>query len=148
MSRLPYLLAAVALGAIVAFQPGLNAEVARRLGTSVGAAFVSILIAFGLSAAYLLVTRQTFPVSALASLPPYLWLGGVIGFLFVIGALYVAPVLGAAVLFAAIVLGQMIAAVAADHFGVGGYPVRSIDLMRIGGIVLVVAGVFLFQRAG
>ena len=147
MSRLPYLLAAVALGAIVAFQPGLNAEVARRIGTSVGAAFVSIMISFALSAAYLLVTRQTFPVSALASLPPYLWLGGVIGFLFVIGALYVAPVLGAAVLFAAIVLGQMIAAVAADHFGVGGYPAQGIDLQRIGGIVLVVAGVFLFQRA-
>jgi transporter family-2 protein len=148
LSRIPYLLAAVALGAIVAFQPGLNAEVARRLGTPVGAAFVSIMIAFALSAIYLVVTRQAFPVSALASLPPYLWLGGVIGFLFVIGALYVAPALGAAVLFAAIVLGQMIAAVAADHFGIGGYPVRSIDVARIGGIVLVVAGVFLFERAG
>jgi hypothetical protein len=44
LSRLSYLLAAVALGAIVAFQPGLNAEVARRLGTPVGAAFVSIMI--------------------------------------------------------------------------------------------------------
>jgi uncharacterized membrane protein YdcZ (DUF606 family) len=42
----------------------------------------------------------------------------------------------------------MIASVAADYFGVGGYMARDIDPLRIAGVVLVVAGVFLFQRAG
>jgi transporter family-2 protein len=148
LTRLPYLLLAVALGAMIAIQPGLNSEVSRRLGTPVGAAFLSILISFSLSVVYLVVTRQGFPVAALAGLPWYLWLGGVIGFAFVIGSLFVAPVLGGALLFAAIVLGQMIAALVADYFGVGGYPAREPDPLRIAGVLLVVAGVFLFQRAG
>jgi transporter family-2 protein len=60
----------------------------------------------------------------------------------------VVPVLGGALLFAAIVLGQMIAATVADQFGVAGYPGHSIDVYRILGIALVVAGVFLFHRGG
>jgi len=148
MSRLPHLLIAVSLGAMVALQPGLNADVARRFGTPVGAAFLSISISFTLCAVYVLVTRQGFPLAALPGLPWYLWLGGVIGFVFVVGGLFVAPVLGGALLFAAIVLGQMIAALFADQFGIGAYAARDIDLSRIAGVVLVVAGVFLFQRSG
>ncbi len=148
MTRLPYLMIAVVLGGLIAIQPALNADVARRIGTPVGAAFMSILISFSLSAVYLLVTRQTFPIATLAAVPWYLWFGGVIGFLFVIGALSVAPFLGGALLFASLVLGQMVAAVIADRFGIGGYPVQPISLWRIGGVVLVVAGVFVFQRGG
>ena len=148
MNRLPYLFLAVALGAMIAIQPGLNADVARRLGTPVGAAFLSVLVAFVASAFYMVLSRHSFPLSAVAALPWYLWLGGLIGFAFVAGALFVAPVLGGALLFAAIVLGQMIAAAVADYYGIGGYPAREIDPFRIAGIVLVVAGVFLFQRAG
>jgi transporter family-2 protein len=148
MSRMPHLMIAVALGVMIALQPGLNADVARRLGTPVGAAFLSISISFTLCAAYVLFTRQGFAIAALPSLPWYLWFGGVIGFLFVVGGLFVAPVLGGALLFAAIVLGQMIASVVADYFGVGAYAARELDPLRIAGVVLVVAGVFLFQRAG
>jgi transporter family-2 protein len=148
LTRLPYLLFAVALGAMIAIQPGLNADVARRLGTPVGAAFLSVTVAFVLSAAYMLLSRHAFPLAAVAALPWYLWLGGLMGFVFVIGALFVAPELGGALLFAAIVLGQMIAAALADYYGIGGYPARELDPFRIAGIVLVVAGVFLFQRAG
>ena len=148
MSRLPALLIAVSLGIMIALQPGLNADVARRLGTPVGAAFLSISISFTLCAAYVLATRQGFPIATLPTLPWYLWIGGVIGFVFVVGGLSVAPVLGGALLFAAIVLGQMIAALVADQLGIGGYAAREIDPYRIAGVVLVVAGVFLFQRAG
>lgn len=148
MNRLPYLLVAVALGAMIALQPGLNADVARRLGTPVAAAFLSILVAFLLSAAYIVISRHPLPLGAIATLPWYLWFAGLFGFLFVIGGLFVAPVLGGALLFAAIVLGQMVAATLADHFGVAGYPGHTIDLYRVIGILLVVAGVFLFHRGG
>lgn len=148
VNRLPYLLLAMALGGMIALQPGLNADVARRLGTPIGAAFLSILVAFLLSAAYILISRHPLPLGAIASMPWYLWFAGMFGFLFVIGGLFVAPVLGGALLFAAIVLGQMIAATVADHFGVAGYPGHTIDLYRVIGILFVVAGVFLFHRAG
>lgn len=148
LTRLPALFVAVSLGIMIALQPGLNADVARRLGTPVGAAFLSISTSFTLCAIYILATRQGFPISALPSLPWYLWIGGVIGFVFVVGGISVAPVLGGALLFAAIVLGQMIGALLADQFGIGAYAAREIDVYRIAGVVLVLAGVFLFQRAG
>ncbi len=148
MTRLPALFVAVSLGIMIALQPGLNADVARRFGSPVGAAFLSISISFALCAVYILATRQGFPLAALPSLPWYLWIGGVIGFVFVVGGISVAPVLGGALLFAAIVLGQMIGALLADQFGIGAYAAREIDIQRVAGVALVVAGVFLFQRAG
>ena len=72
MTRLPALFVAVSLGIMIALQPGLNAEVARRFGSPVGAAFLSISTSFALCAIYILATRQGFPISALPSLPWYL----------------------------------------------------------------------------
>ena len=148
MSRLSYLVLAVAIGGMIALQPGLNADVARRIGSPVGAAFLSIMVSFSLAVAYMVVSRQPSPIGALFSLPWYLWLGGAIGFLFVLGTLSVAPALGVALLFAALVLGQLLASTIAGHFGVAGYPVKPIDFTRIAGIALVMGGVALLHHAG
>jgi transporter family-2 protein len=40
----------------------------------------------------------------------------------------------------------MIAALAIDHYGVLGFPLRPLDGWRIAGALLVVAGVFLLAR--
>lgn len=148
MPKLPYILVAVVMGVVVAIQPGLNADVARRLGSPVGAAFLSIAISFAASLAYVVIAREPIGFSGLASLPWYLWLAGIIGFMFVVGGLWLAPVLGAALLFASIVAGQMIGATLADQFGFAGYQAQSLDPWRLAGIGLVLAGVIVFQRSG
>ena len=45
-----------------------------------------------------------------------------------------------------IVAGQMVAALALDHYGWLGFPVRPLDAWRIGGALLVVCGMFLLAR--
>ena len=147
MSKLPYVLTAIALGGVLTMQPGLNAEVARRLANPLAAGLVSICVSFILSLAIVLGSRQSVAWGGLASMPWYLWFGGSIGMIFVIGTLWVAPVLGAALLFAAMVAGQMIAATVADLTGLAGYQSHGFDPWRIAGIVLVLAGVWAFQRA-
>jgi transporter family-2 protein len=147
LSKVPSILVAVLLGAIVAMQPGLNAEVARRLGSPVAAAFLSILIALLLSLIYVVGARETGSLGGVPSLPWYLWLGGLAGFLFVLGTLWVAPRLGASLLFASIVAGQMIGALLADRFGFAGYRPQPFDPWRLAGLGLVIAGVLAFQRA-
>lgn len=146
MFNIPFLLAAIAVGGTIALQPMLNAEVARRVGSPVVAAFLSITVSFLLCSAYILVTRPTIHWASVVSLPWYLWIGGTIGFLFVVASLWLAPVLGAAALFGAIVAGQMIMATLVDWTGLGGYEGHSFDPMRIVAIVLVLAGVVIFQR--
>jgi bacterial/archaeal transporter family-2 protein len=147
LSKILFVLAAVVIGGVVALQPGLNAEVARRLGNPFVAAFLSIFVSLTLSLASVLATRQTFAWNAVTSLPWYLWLGGSIGVIFVAGTLWLAPILGAAALFAAIVAGQMITATLVDWSGFGGYQSQSFDPLRLVAIGLVLAGVLIFQRS-
>jgi len=147
LSKLPYVLTAVVIGGVLTMQPGLNAEVARRLGNPLSAALVSICVSLILSLAIVLGSRQSVSWGALAVMPWHLWLAGSVGVIFVLGTLWIAPVLGAALLFASIVAGQMIMATIADVTGLAGYQSHGFDPWRIAGILLVLAGVWAFQRA-
>ena len=147
MSKWLYILAAIGIGGFLALQPGMNAELARRIGSPFGAGVLSIFVSFSLVVIIFFATRQGFSWSGMASMPAYLWFGGAIGVLFVVGTLWLAPKLGAALLFAAIVAGQMIVATLADFRGLGGFHAESFSLWRVAGIILVIAGVLAFQRA-
>ncbi len=147
MSKLPYVLTAIAIGGVLTIQPGLNAEVARRVGNPLGAGLVSSFVSFIVLLVVVFGSRQNVGWSALSSLPWYLWLAGSIGVCFVVGTLWLAPMLGAALLFASIVAGQMLMATIADLTGLAGYQSHGFDAWRIAGIVLVIAGVWAFQQA-
>ncbi len=146
MPKLPYVLAAVAIGGVLTLQPGLNADVARRLGNPFGAGVISILVSLGVALAIVLGSRQQVAWGSALTMPWYLWLAGSIGLVFVVGTLWLAPILGAALLFVSIVAGQMIMATIADYTGLGGYTSQSLDPWRLAGIALVLAGVWVFQR--
>ncbi len=146
MHKILLVVAAMALGGLVALQPGLNSEVARRLNNPFAASFVSIMVSFALATTFLVVTRQNIAFTGLTTMPWYLWFAGLIGFLFVIAALALAPILGASLLFAAVIAGQMIVATIVDAVGFGGYQAQGFDPWRIVGVVLVLAGVFVFQQ--
>lgn len=148
MQKWPFVLAAVAFGGLIALQPGLNADVARRIGTPFGAAFISTSVAMLCAIGYMAIVRPPLSLAGLAAMPWHLWLAGVIGFAFVVGALWLAPILGGAAMFASLVAGQMVMALIADHFGFGGYREQAVDLWRLGGLGLVVAGVWMFQQSG
>ncbi|MEO8666873.1 MAG: DMT family transporter [Bauldia sp.] len=147
MQKWIYILVAVTIGGTIAIQPGLNAELARRVGSPFGAGVLSVFVSFVLVSAVFLATRSTFSVSGVASMPLYLWLGGSFGVLFVVGTLWLAPALGAGLLFAAIVSGQMIVAFLIDLRGLGGIEAAALNPWRVVGVILVIAGVIAFQRA-
>ena len=147
MSKLPYIVTAVAIGGVLTIQPGLNADVARRLANPLGAGLVSTFVSFVLVCAIVFGTRRNVAWSELPSLPWYLWFGGSIGVMFVVGTLWLAPTLGAALLFTSIIAGQMLMATVADVTGLAGYQSHGFDPWRIAGVVLVLAGVWAFQRA-
>jgi transporter family-2 protein len=58
----------------------------------------------------------------------------------------VGPVIGGATFLALLIAGQMAAALVIDHYGVIGFPVRTVDVWRVAGAILVIAGVFLLAR--
>jgi transporter family-2 protein len=73
-------------------------------------------------------------------------MGGLLGRVYIVAAIVLAPRLGAATLVAALVAGQMVASLPIDHFGWVGFAVHPVSPLRILGAVLVGGGVVLVQR--
>ena len=142
-----YLAAAVALGIVVALQPLLNAVLARATGSPITAATISILVAFlGSLVLFALGDRGDTSRAALASVPWWAFLAGLIGTAFVAGGVIIAPVTGALLFFLCIIGGQLLGAALADHFGAFGLEQRPLSLLRLAGLALVLAGVILVRR--
>jgi transporter family-2 protein len=78
--------------------------------------------------------------------PPYLWIGGLLGAFFVTTALFVVPKIGAAVMIASVLTGQMAAALIIDQTGLLGITKNPIDLYRIGGLACLVVGIKLLSK--
>ncbi len=145
--RLLFLVFALLAGTLLPTQAGINAQLAKQLGHPLLAATVSF--SFG-SLALLLFTvmsHLSLPTfGRIIQIPWYLWLGGLLGVMYLTATIVLAPLLGAATMIGLIITGQMLAAIALDHFGLFGFPVQPLSLWRVIGVVFLVAGVIFVQR--
>ncbi len=147
MHTLPYMLAAIVVGTLIAAQPPLNAILARAVGSAFGATAISIAVAFITILVLLLftgsghITREN-----LASVPWWVYLAGTVGAIFVGSGVVIAPVTGALVFFVCIVAGQLLGSLLADHFGAFGLQVREVSAWRLAGLGLVLTGAIMVSR--
>lgn len=142
-----FLLLALAAGAMMPTQATVNGKMASVLQSPILAAFVSFLV--GTIALFVYAVLSGESISALATAknaPPIAWIGGLLGAFFVASAVILVPRLGVAMTFSLIIAGQMIVTLIIDHFGLLGVPVKEISFARIGGILLITAGVVLIRR--
>ncbi|CAI3801186.1 hypothetical protein GLGCALEP_02793 [Pseudomonas sp. MM221] len=142
---LPFALALLA-GAVLPFQAAGNAAVGRALGHWLWGAFTSLTVSSLVVIAALLILRVPVPDLGKALLGPWwLWIGGVLGAMYVAGAAALTPKLGAAGFLVLVVAGQIITAVLADHFGVMGLGGKPLNFARVAGVALILCGVLLVQ---
>jgi transporter family-2 protein len=78
-------------------------------------------------------------------LDPYFALAGLFGLTYLFGAGYLAPRIGIALFAGATTAGTLIGALALDHFGAFGGVVQRISMVRIVGVVTLLAGVVLLR---
>jgi len=141
-----YLLFAVAAGAMLPIQFGVNAQLAHSLGSPIRAAFVSFLVGTIALLAVSAFVRKPLPSFArLGDVPWWVWVGGLLGAFYVTGSIVTAPKLGAVTLAAAIVFGQTLASVLVDQFGWVGFKEQHATPGRLVGVLLVAAGVVLVR---
>jgi transporter family-2 protein len=141
-----YLLFALAAGVVLPFQAGINAQLAHWVGSPIRAAFVSFAVgAAALLLLSLLVFRPLPSGARLADAPWWVWLGGLLGGLYVTAAAVTAPQLGAVTLIALVVAGQSAASLVVDHFGWVGFEEHHLSAGRLAGMALVAAGVVLVR---
>ena len=74
-----------------------------------------------------------------------MWTGGFFGAAFILMAVVATPVLGAALMLAASIVGQLAAALVIDHYGLFGGSVVPISATRVLGVVLLAGGVILIR---
>jgi transporter family-2 protein len=135
------------VGASVAVQIGLNATMSRHVGSPMAAALVNFVVGSLVLFLIVLLSRGSLPVLAQAGGAPWwVWGAGLLGAVFIAASTAFGPLIGGATFLALLVAGQMIAALAIDHYGVLGFPVRPVDGWRIAGALLVVSGVYLLAR--
>mgnify|MGYP003648699119 FL=1 len=146
----PTLFAMIAVvfgGAATALQAPTNAKMMTAVGSPVNAAFVSFAVGTA-ALGILAVVLQTRPdMVASRNLPWYAWIGGLYGAIFVVAAAWGVPKLGVATTITLMVTGQLLLSLVLDHFGVMGVPKQPLNLGRVAGVAMVLAGVLLERRS-
>jgi len=136
------------IGAILPVQAVLN----TKLGKQTGGPLVSSLLSFlvGLICLFIinLVANYTaFSNMKLLSVSPwYVWMGGLLGAIYVSCIIFVNQQQGVALTFALVVAGQIFISLLIDHFGLFGSIVRPLSIPKIIGALLIIAGLVLIKK--
>jgi len=147
MSTLLLIALVLLAGVLTAVQAPTNAFLARAVGSPVNAALVSFLVGTGVLAVIAAASGARPDWPAVRVLPWWALMGGAYGALFVAIAAYGAPRLGVGLLLTLSVAAQLIAAVVLDSIGAFGLPPKPLNLERVAGVALVIAGVLLVRRS-
>jgi len=137
-------LVAITAGVATSIQSAANGGLSSRTGLG-PALVVNTSIVLLCALVFFFTTRSSanfFP----AGMPWSFYVGGFCGFAMILAAAFVFPRIGAGPATALMVLGQGAASLAIDHFGIMGLSREPVSLSRIGGFILVVAGVALIRR--
>jgi transporter family-2 protein len=141
-----YILFAVAAGAGVAAQAVINGRLRFILGAPVWAATAQFVVGLVLLVLFGTLSRQSVPAAAdIARAPWWMWTGGLFGALFILMAVVATPALGAALMLASSIVGQLGAALVIDHYGLFGGTMIPITATRALGVAFLGLGVILIR---
>ena len=88
---------------------------------------------------------KTYPY--IVKIHPVYWVGGLLGVGIVFFTIKSIPILGTGAAFSIFVTIQLITGMVMDHFGVLGVPQSSINITKILGVLLMLAGVSMIVRS-
>jgi transporter family-2 protein len=141
-------LIAALIGAGLIVQIGLNAQLRAALGAVSIASIVNFVVGLAALVVVAIATVPRWPGAAEAAAVPRLaWLSGLFGALYVAGSTVLGPKLGAVLFLSLTILGQVVASLLVDHYGVLSFQAQPISVQRMLGALLVVVGVVLVARA-
>lgn len=136
------ILAAMAVGAVIPAQTAVNSRLRTSVGAPLPTSFYSFTVAF-LCAVTLAVAISGFrwDFAAAGAEPWWVWIGGVMGTVFLTGNVLLFPRLGSVETVVIPILGQVIMALVIDQFGFFGAPQTEASALRLLGAVVVLAGI-------
>ncbi|MEM1412804.1 MAG: DMT family transporter [Pseudomonadota bacterium] len=135
-------------GMILPIQFLINARLSDGFDHPIWATTVTFIVGMIGLLAWLAVTRQLGAAnwSGAMALPWWAWIGGLMGAVYVCLTIVTVPVVGPTALVVLLILGQMVAGTALDHFGILTEP-EPVSLQKVGGLALVFVGTWLVVKA-
>lgn len=134
-------------GVMIPFQSSMNAHLGKQINSPYySALIVFITAAFGLALYILLYRRPIPPIHLFFTAPKWSYLGGILGGGYILIIILAAPKLGIGSVTIMVLLGQVVASMLIDHFGLLGATVHQLDWRRLIGISLIIGGVFLVRK--
>ena len=142
------ILVTVLIGILGGVAVGMQGPIAAQMGQRVGSAASSFVVhvsgAF-LSGALLLISGGE-NIQNWRSLSWYMLGSGLFGVVLYLTINHTMPRLGATTALALIIIGQLAMGILIDHFGLFGTAVRQLDVWRVAGLVLLMAGGYFVIR--
>ncbi|MGE8499224.1 MAG: DMT family transporter [Pseudomonas sp.] len=133
-------------GACLPLQAGINGQLAKQVSSVLSAALISFSVGTLALLILVLAQREMPGLSALKGLTWWHWSGGLLGVMFIATAAFAGPRVGAVLFMVLVIAGQLSMAVMLDHFGWAGFREAPISLGKIGGLLLIVAGIWMIRR--
>ena len=144
MSKVILLMLMFVAGALVAFQPSVNARLAQKVGL-----LESACISFLVGTTFLLLLAPLFGRGSFRALTQVSWwelTGGLMGAFYVFTVILIVPRLGTGAVMAVTIAGQLLTALLLDHFQLFGFRGIPLDASRISGAVIMLLGTWLIIR--
>jgi transporter family-2 protein len=138
-----YILFAFLVGIISSIHMPMNATVGKHVGSPLAASILFYLVAFITSLAVFLIIGNTDTLQKLKSIPPYLFLTGIISAFVVVSFTFLLPILGARKMAVLSIAGSILTALFLSHFGLLSSPVEPITLKKGIGAAVLLAGVII-----
>lgn len=133
-------------GAFLPIQAGLNARLGKAVESPVYASLLSFVVGMVGLILYIVTTQQAVSWTGLKTAPVYVWAGGLLGAFYVTIIILSFPQLGPGLTFGLVVAGQMLFSVLLEHFNVLVAQPQPVNIGRIIGMLLIVAGVIIIKK--
>ena len=136
----------IAVGVCFGIQVAVNGQLTGVLGSAIHAGFISFVVGTVALLVLVVITRSSLRITvptAETHNPWWMWLGGLLGALYVTGVAFLSPLIGAAATVIVIQVGIIAGSLVVDHFGVLSAPRKPVQPLQVIGLVIMVAGVLI-----
>lgn len=137
-------LVGLGVGLCFGVQVAVNGQLTGVLGSAIHAGFISFTVGALALLVLLVITRPSLRLTVPAGEqknPWWMWLGGVLGALYVTGVAFLSPLIGSAATVIVTQTGIIAGSLLVDHFGLLSAPRKPVQPLQVIGLVFMIAGV-------
>jgi transporter family-2 protein len=140
-----YMLLSSLAGAGLATQAAVNTQLRAATGSALSAALLSTIVTILILGSAQLLDRNGMTLPNPAQHPWWLWIGGVLGAYYMFSNAAYTRHLGVALMFGSLVVGQLLAGLLIDHYGLFRAEVQPLTPTRLLGAAMLIGGLALIR---